>query len=81
MLGVNARTLRLITHEFVGMGPVQYLRLHRLNRVRLALARSNPRLVSVGDVAGMYGFWESGRFAAIYRATFGESPSETLHRT
>ena len=79
-LGVNARTLRLITHEFVGMGPTQYLRMHRLNHVRRSLAAADPRTASVGDIAGAYGFWESGRFAAVYRATFGETPLETLRR-
>jgi AraC family ethanolamine operon transcriptional activator len=79
-LGVNARTLRLITHEYVGIGPTQYLRLHRLNRARRALALADPRLASVGDIAAQYGFWESGRFAAVYRATFGEAPTDTLRR-
>ena len=79
-LGVNARTLRLITHEIVGMGPTQYLRMHRLNRVRRSLAAADPRTASVGDIAGAFGFWESGRFAAVYRATFGETPLETLRR-
>jgi AraC-like DNA-binding protein len=79
-LGVNARTLRLITHDYVGMGPTQYLRMHRLNRVRRALTVADPRHVSVGDIAAEYGFWESGRFAAYYRATFGEAPMETLRR-
>jgi AraC family ethanolamine operon transcriptional activator len=72
--------LRLITHEFVGMGPTQYLRLERLNRVKRALAESDPRIASVGDIAAEYGFWESGRFAALYRATFGEGPRDTLRR-
>jgi AraC family ethanolamine operon transcriptional activator len=79
-LGVNARTLRLITHEYVGMGPTQYLRMHRLNRVRRALAVADPRRASIGDIAAEYGFWESGRFAAFYRATFGEAPTATLRR-
>jgi len=79
-LGVNARTLRLITHEIVGMGPTQYLRMHRLNHVRRRLAAADPRTASVGDIAGTFGFWESGRFAAVYRATFGETPLETLRR-
>jgi AraC-like DNA-binding protein len=78
LLRVNARTLRLITHSFVGMGPTQYLRRHRLNHARRALAEADPRVTSIGDIAAAFDFWESGRFAGLYRATFGEWPSETL---
>ncbi len=79
-LGVNARTLRLIAREFIGVGPPQYPRLQRVNRVRRALAEADPRVASVGDIAAEYGFYESGRFAALYRATFGEAPMDTLRR-
>ena len=42
------------------------------------LTRSDPAAISIGDLAFEYGFPETGRFAAYYRAQFGETPSETL---
>jgi AraC family ethanolamine operon transcriptional activator len=44
------------------------------------LVEGDPRIASVGDIAAEHGFWESGRFAALYRATFGEGPKDTLRR-
>jgi hypothetical protein len=37
-------------------------------------------MITVGEVAGKHQFLELGRFAVMYRATFGESPSATLQR-
>jgi AraC-like DNA-binding protein len=80
MVGANARTLNLVSHNYMGMGPTQYLRARRLSRVRRALIEADPRIASVGDLAAAFGFWESGRFAEIYRDAFGEAPSDTLRR-
>jgi transcriptional regulator GlxA family with amidase domain len=43
------------------------------------LSREDPR-VDVTRVALGLGFGHVGRFAALYRQAFGESPSETLRR-
>ena len=77
-LGVSERTLRACCEEQVGMGPHRYLRLHRLNLVHRALRRSDPATTSVASIARRYGFEELGRFAALYRLTFGQLPSSTL---
>jgi AraC-like DNA-binding protein len=76
--GVPERTLRLCCEEFLGLSPTAYIRLRRLNLVRAALLRSDPAVATVGDVARRHGFSELGRFAAAYRAAFGERPSTTL---
>ncbi|SEN84620.1 AraC-type DNA-binding protein [Rhodospirillales bacterium URHD0017] len=80
-LGVADRTLRTSCTQVLGMGPVKYARLRRLNLVRSTLLRADPRADNVGMVARKYGFTELGRFAAAYRAAFGEMPSATLRRT
>lgn len=60
------------------MGPKHYLLLRRMQMVRRALRATTPAGTTVTDVAMRYGFWELGRFAAAYRAFFGELPSVTL---
>jgi len=35
---------------------------------------------TIGDVANRWGFWHMGKFAADYRAYFGELPSATRQR-
>ena len=36
--------------------------------------------MQIADVAYAHGFYELGRFAAVYARMFGERPSETLSR-
>ena len=48
----------------------------RLEAVRAALAQGDPAL-TVGAVAVRFGFSNPGRFAALYRARFGEAPLRT----
>jgi AraC-like DNA-binding protein len=77
--GVPERTLRLCCADFLGTSPAAYDRLRRLNLVRSALLRNDRTTTTVGTVARKHGFSELGRFAAAYRAVFGEPPSVTLH--
>jgi AraC-like DNA-binding protein len=79
-IGVPERTLRLCCAEFLGMSPSRYLRLRRLNMVRTELRRADPATARVAEIARRYQFSELGRFAATYRAVFGEMPSDTLRR-
>ena len=61
------------------LGLTGYVKNRRLDRVRAELADAVPNSgVGVTDIATRWGFTHLGRFAAIYRARFGESPSETL---
>jgi AraC-like DNA-binding protein len=45
-----------------------------------ALWHGGPDEASISQVALRYGFRHLGRFAADYRALYGESPSVTLRR-
>ena len=76
-IGATERTVRTCCEEFLGMSPNRYFRLRRLNLVHAALQRSAPS-TTVEELARRYGFSELGRFAALYRAVFGETPSTTL---
>ena len=75
---VPSRTLRMVCHEHLGMGPKRYLVLRRLHLARQALRRAAPGATTVTDIATRFGFWQFGRFSTEYRALFGEAPSATL---
>ena len=77
---VPERTLRACCIKFLGLSPSQYIRLRRLNLVYAELWRANPATATVAQIALRHQFSELGRFAAAYRALFGERPSETLRR-
>jgi transcriptional regulator GlxA family with amidase domain len=75
---VPERTLRSCCAEFLGVSPMRYLLLQRLNKARSALRRADPSTTSVTQIARSHQFRELGRFAVTYRTTFGETPSATL---
>jgi AraC-like DNA-binding protein len=79
-IGVSERTLRLCCQEHLGMGPIQYLWLRRMNLAHAGLLRASSTTTTVTAVATGFGFWELGRFAVAHRTLFGESPSMTLAR-
>ena len=79
-IGVPERTLRMCCNKILGLSPMRYLLLQRLNKARSVLRRADPRAATVAEVARNHQFLELGRFAVTYRTTFGESPSITLHR-
>ncbi|MCD2172084.1 helix-turn-helix domain-containing protein [Rhizobium sp. C4] len=80
-LGISRRYLQTCFNRSVGLPAKEFVRAERLNSVRSALcqARRENRVVSIGDVAALWGFWHLSRFAGDYRDMFGELPSETLH--
>lgn len=76
--GVGQRWLHKCFVEVLGVSPYRFVRLARLSRAReqLVAAAGNPVLVK--SVSLSHGYRLSGRFAAEYRAVFGENPAETL---
>ena len=77
-LKVSRRSLHRAFTDTLGIGPAAYLRRRRLSAIRSILRRCDSPEISIGDLAFEYGFPEAGRFAAYYRAHFGETPSQTL---
>lgn len=78
--GVSERWVRHAFHDCYGMSPTSYLRVIALHEVRQALLHGLRGHDTVGRAASEFGFWHLSRFAAQYRALFGESPSTTLGR-
>jgi len=73
--GVSGRRLQQGFREQMGMSPMTYLRVVRLERVHHDLVGEAG---SVTDVALRWGFTHLGRFADAYRERFGMAPSETM---
>jgi AraC family ethanolamine operon transcriptional activator len=79
--GVSGRRVRSAFYECYQMSPTAYLRITALNAVRRELVQGPHLRGAVSRAASDWGFWHLSRFAAQYRALFGESPRHTLsHR-
>ena len=76
--GVSERSLRNACHAVCGTSPKRYLTRRRMEAVRHALAAATPGEATVTRIATDHGFFELGRFAAMYSSFFGERPSDTL---
>ena len=78
--GWSKRSMIYHFSETLGITPMAYFKLLRLNAVRRALASADPGSTHIVDVAAEYGFYHMGHFTFDYRALFGVLPSETLSR-
>jgi AraC-like DNA-binding protein len=77
-LGVSRQLLRECCRKNLGISPGRYRRLRCMQLAHRALRSENPG--SISAVARRYGFSDPGRFAADYRALYGQLPSATLRR-
>ena len=80
LAGVSIRTLSRSFVKRHGMGPMTYLRQHRLEAARMELLLAELGEITVTNVAIDYGFAQPSKFSAAYKATFNETPSDTLLR-
>lgn len=80
----SRRTLIQGCKENFNMGPMELLRLIRLEQVNFHLRCSELRaaldLKKVGDIANHFGFSSRGHFSAAYQNHFGETPRQTLSK-
>ena len=74
---VSKRSVEQAFAANVSMGPLTYLRVHRLHEVRRKLMDSGLSGSCIGDIAAEHGFWDWSRFSKHYRHQFGELPSAT----
>lgn len=78
-VGVSERTLQSAFKAELATTPMTYVRDRRLQRARDELADAAAAdNVSVTMIATRWGLGHLGRFAADYKARFGETPSQTL---
>lgn len=74
---VSRRTLQYSFESILGINPLRFLRLTRLNNVRRELklvGQSKP----ISVIAANWGFWHAGQFTKDYTQLFGENPSQTI---
>ncbi len=76
---VSLRTLEMGFREHRQMTPLRRLRDIRLERVREILLAAEPT-TSVTSAALECGFVHLARFSGYYKASFGETPAQTLRR-
>ncbi|MEU8403430.1 AraC family transcriptional regulator [Nonomuraea sp. NPDC048892] len=76
---VSVRTLQLGFREHLQTTPMAYLRSVRLAHAHADLVHiaGTDSPATVTDVALRWGFTHLGRFAALYRQTYGRPPSST----
>lgn len=77
-VNVGVRALELAFRRELDETPLHFLQRSRLERTHDALRAGDPSETTVTEIAQQWGFAHLGRFAARYRAQFGELPSETL---
>jgi len=75
---LSERSLQYGFMEYLGVTPIQYLRIVRLNGARADLLKEQNPEIRVSDIALNWGFLELGRFSREYRQMFMELPSQTL---
>lgn len=75
---VSVRAVQLTFRQHLQTTPTSYLRGVRLERAREELRAADPESTTVAAVAARWGFLSASSFAAHYRGTFHELPSQTL---
>jgi transcriptional regulator GlxA family with amidase domain len=80
-LGISPRALARAFKTIHDTSPYRYLCGLRLMEARQVLLATASGRSTVTQIALRFGFSVLGRFAALYRAKFGETPSATLRRS
>lgn len=75
---VTPRAVQYMFRRHLDTTPTGYLRRVRLHHAHSELVTSTPVQTTVSAVAARWGFLHTGRFAALYRRTYGQSPFTTL---
>ena len=76
MFKISERNLRYIFKEILGVSPIRYLKIIKLNKARKGILKAKEN-IEINLTANKWGFNHSGQFATDYKKLFGEFPSET----
>ncbi|OBI80106.1 AraC family transcriptional regulator [Mycobacterium sp. E740] len=75
---VTPRAVQYMFRHHLDTTPLQYLRRLRLHYAHQQLLAADRNSDTVTDIAARWGFAHTGRFAVLYRQTYGQSPHTTL---
>lgn len=79
-LRMTSRAVQYLFRHHLETTPTEYLRRVRLHRAHQELIDSSRTSTTVSEVAQRWSFAHTGRFAALYRQTYGQSPHATLQQ-
>ncbi|MCV7090761.1 helix-turn-helix transcriptional regulator [Mycobacterium interjectum] len=77
---LTPRAVQYLFRRRLDTTPTEYLRRVRLQRAHDDLVAGEPSDGTVSEIARRWGFTHTGRFAGLYRRTYGQSPHATLKR-
>ncbi|MFB1296459.1 helix-turn-helix transcriptional regulator [Mycobacterium sp. pW049] len=75
---ITPRALQYMFRRHLDITPMEYLRRVRLDHAHRELVTSDPSTTTIQIVSARWGFGHTGRFASMYRKTYGRNPSDTL---
>jgi AraC-like DNA-binding protein len=75
---LTPRAVQYLFRQRLDTTPTEYLRRVRLHRAHQDLVTGDRSATTVTEVAQRWGFAHTGRFAVLYRQTYGQSPHSTL---
>jgi AraC-like DNA-binding protein len=75
---LTPRAVQYMFRRQLDCTPMEYVRRVRLHHAHRDLLVGDPLHNTVTAIAHRWGFVHSGRFAAFYRRTYGQDPSQTL---
>ena len=79
---LTPRAVQYLFRRQLGTTPTEYMRRVRLSRAHQELIAGAPSSTTVTEIARRWGFAHTGRFAVLYRQTYGQSPHTALrHKT
>jgi AraC-like DNA-binding protein/quercetin dioxygenase-like cupin family protein len=75
---LSPRAVQYLFRRHLNTTPTEYVRRLRLHRAHQDLLASSNGTATVSAIATRWGFAHTGRFAVLYRQTYGQSPHQTL---
>jgi AraC-like DNA-binding protein len=77
---LTPRAVQYLFRQRLDTTPTEYVRRVRLHRAHQDLRSADYASATVTEIAQRWGFAHTGRFAVLYRQTYGRSPHTTLRQ-